>query len=180
MRSKDVLKQALMAYEGSLVVVSHDREFLQGLTNKVFEFRGGAVKEYTGDIYGYLQARQIENLRELEKSSTQKAERVKAEKAANAERAKSEQSVPKENREEQKQKERELRKHTRALEECEARIAQLEQRLADIDVKLADASFYTSAQAPAALAEHRSVQQELDEKMTAWNELAQMIEGMKS
>ena len=100
--------------------------------------------------------------------------------AANAERAKTEQSVPKENREEQKQKERELRKHTRALEECEARIARLEQRLADIDVKLADASFYTSAQAPAALAEHRSVQQELDEKMTAWNELAQMIEGMKS
>ncbi|MFM8473077.1 MAG: ABC-F family ATP-binding cassette domain-containing protein, partial [Candidatus Kapaibacterium sp.] len=180
MRSKDVLKQALMAYEGSLVVVSHDREFLQGLTNKVFEFRGGAVKEYSGDIYGYLQARQIENLRELEKNSSQKAERAKAEKAAMAEKLKAEQSVPKENREEQKQKERDLRKHARALEECETRIAALEQRLADIDVKLADASFYSSADAPAALAEHRTVQQELDTKMEEWNGLAQTIEAMKT
>ncbi|MFN9778250.1 MAG: ribosomal protection-like ABC-F family protein [Candidatus Kapaibacterium sp.] len=182
MRSKDVLKQALMAYEGSLVVVSHDREFLQGLTNKVFEFRGGAVKEYTGDIYGYLQARQIENLRELEKSSSQKAERVKAEKAERqkADQVRADNAGTKENREEQKNKERELRKHTRALEDCEARIAELEKRMAEIDTKLADASFYSSADAPAALAEHRNVQQELDEKMKTWNELAHMIESMQA
>ncbi|MCU0424202.1 MAG: ATP-binding cassette domain-containing protein [Candidatus Kapabacteria bacterium] len=69
MRSKDVLKQALMDYDGALIVVSHDRDFLQGLTGKVVEFRGGAIKEFAGDIYEFLRIKNIETLRQLEKST---------------------------------------------------------------------------------------------------------------
>ncbi|MGZ5242706.1 MAG: ABC-F family ATP-binding cassette domain-containing protein, partial [Bacteroidia bacterium] len=62
MRSKDILKEALMKYEGALIIVSHDRDFLQGLTSKVFEFRNKKLKLYYGDVYSYLKDRQIENL----------------------------------------------------------------------------------------------------------------------
>ncbi|MCK5765876.1 MAG: ABC-F family ATP-binding cassette domain-containing protein, partial [Bacteroidales bacterium] len=66
MRSKDILKSALLQYEGTLVIVSHDRDFLQGLSNKVFEFRNKGVKEYLGDIYDFLYFKKLSNLRELE------------------------------------------------------------------------------------------------------------------
>ena len=66
MNSKDILKNALLQYDGTLIVVSHDRDFLKGLTNRIFEFRGGAIKEYLGDIYDFLQARKIQTLSQLE------------------------------------------------------------------------------------------------------------------
>ena len=69
MRSKDILKSALLRYDGTLIIVSHDRDFLQGLTNRVFEFRDGRIKEYLGDIYDYLEQRKIRALSELEKDS---------------------------------------------------------------------------------------------------------------
>jgi len=67
MISKQILKEALQQFEGTLILVSHDRDFLQGLTNKVYEFRAGGIKEYLGDIQFYLDQRQLENFRELEK-----------------------------------------------------------------------------------------------------------------
>ncbi len=69
MQSKDILKSALLQYKGTLLIVSHDRDFLQGLTNKVFEFRNRQVKEYIGDIYDFLEARKIASLKELELNS---------------------------------------------------------------------------------------------------------------
>jgi ATP-binding cassette subfamily F protein 3 len=69
MLSKDILKNALSAYDGTLIVVSHDREFLDGLVNKVYEFRDGAVKEHLGGIYEFLERRKLENLNELERKS---------------------------------------------------------------------------------------------------------------
>jgi len=70
MRSKDILKSALLRYNGTLIIVSHDRDFLQGLTNRVFEFREGRIREYLGDIYDYLEQRKIRELSELEKNQS--------------------------------------------------------------------------------------------------------------
>jgi len=72
MRSKDILKSALLQYNGTLIIVSHDRDFLQGLTNRVFEFRDGKIKEYLGDIYDYLEQRKMRELSELERNSETK------------------------------------------------------------------------------------------------------------
>src|ERR1035437_3199475 len=66
MHSKDILKNALIQYDGTLIIVSHDRDFLKGLTNRVFEFRKGTIKEYLGDIYDFLEARKIRTLSQLE------------------------------------------------------------------------------------------------------------------
>ena len=68
-RSKDVLKQALQRYDGTLVIVSHDRDFLDGLVDKVYEFRDGTVKEYLGGVRDFIEKRRIENLQDLERSS---------------------------------------------------------------------------------------------------------------
>jgi ATP-binding cassette subfamily F protein 3 len=65
MQSKDVLKNALLQYDGTLVIVSHDRDFLQGLTNKVYEFRNKKIREHLGDIYDYLEYRRMKNLNPL-------------------------------------------------------------------------------------------------------------------
>src|SRR5690606_14380919 len=76
-KSKNVLKQALQNFDGTLILVSHDRDFLQGLTNKVYEFKDGSIKEYLGDIDFYLEQRKVEDFREIEKKQTivQKKER---------------------------------------------------------------------------------------------------------
>lgn len=67
MRTKDILKQALLDFDGTLIVVSHDRDFLDGLVSKVYEFGGGKVVEHLEDIYGFLQKKKMENLRQIEK-----------------------------------------------------------------------------------------------------------------
>jgi ATP-binding cassette, subfamily F, member 3 len=74
MRSKDILKNALIHFDGTLIVVSHDRDFLQGLTSKVFEFKNKGIRQHIGDVYDFLEARKLENLKQLEKAKKQKAE----------------------------------------------------------------------------------------------------------
>lgn len=69
LRTKDVLKQALQDFDGTLIVVSHDRDFLDGLVTKVYEFGGGKVKEHLGGIYDFLETKRLENLQELERKS---------------------------------------------------------------------------------------------------------------
>ena len=77
MLSKDILKNALIQYDGTLIIVSHDRDFLQGLTNKVYEFRKPSIKEYIGDIYDFLEQKNLNHLKELEIAAKQpKAQEV--------------------------------------------------------------------------------------------------------
>ena len=72
MRSKDILKHALLSFDGTLIIVSHDRDFLQGLTTKVFEFRNKKVHQYHGDIYDFLSSRKLKSLDELESDKKKK------------------------------------------------------------------------------------------------------------
>ncbi len=156
MRSKDVLKQALLGYEGSLLVVSHDREFLEGLTTKVVEFRDGGLREYSGDIYEYLKARQIENLRELEANSKQRQQ---------AEQPKSQNQADRESR---KNREKEQRRLQRVVEEHEEAISALEKEIAKSDEKLKDPDFYASAQSASLLATYNEAQKKLEQRMAQW------------
>ena len=122
MRSKDILKEALLKYDGTLVVVSHDREFLDGLVDKISEFRDGGVKEYLGGIRYFLEKRHLEDMRQIEAKETT----TKEQKSTSG----------KEDYMAKKENEKLIRKTQRAIEECEKRVATLEAEIAEWDTKL--------------------------------------------
>ncbi len=163
MRAKDVLKQALLKYDGTLIVVSHDREFLQGLTTKVVEFRGGGLREYTGDVYEYLKARQIENLRDLEKNTKQANEQPKSQNQSD--------------REQRKTKDKEFRRLQRRVEELEALIETNEKELAECDAKLQDPNFYSSPESAKVLARYTDLQSLIEKTMSEWEEASQLAKS---
>ena len=127
MRSKDILKSALLQYSGTLIIVSHDRDFLQGLTNRVFEFRDGRIKEYIGDIYDYLEQRKIRQLSVLEKNTA-------AGNSGNLENV----SDNKVSYEKKKEWERELRKLRTQISRSENEIERLENEIKILEGKLAE------------------------------------------
>ncbi len=128
MRSKDILKNALTAYDGTLLVVSHDREFLDGLVDKIYEFRDGKVKEHLGGINDFLRRRKLENLKEIERKAVVTEEKKPAETAKNTE----------EERRLKKEQERKARKLKNDTEAIEKEIAALEQQIAAMDATLAN------------------------------------------
>ena len=117
-KSKNVLKEALKKFQGTLVLVSHDRDFLQGLTNKVYEFKNHKLKEYLGDIDFYLEQRNVENLRELEKKEVVK-------------------SQPKETNKPSYEEQKKVKSLQNKLSNLEAKIHSLEKEIKEIDVDLA-------------------------------------------
>jgi ATPase components of ABC transporters with duplicated ATPase domains len=128
MLSKDILKEALKKYDGTLIVVSHDREFLDGLVNKLYEFRGGKVKEHLGGIYDFLKRRKLESLKELERKTTlaqnQQGDKPLTEnKLSYAER---------------KEMDKVIRKVASQISECERQIEETEAEIAKIDVIMAN------------------------------------------
>lgn len=123
MRSKDILKEALRKYDGTLVLVSHDREFLDGLVEKVYEFRDGGVKEYLGGIRYFLEKRKLEDMRQIELRDVA----VKEQKSNSG----------KEDYLAKKENEKLIRKTQRAIEEKEALVAKLEGEVAEWDARLA-------------------------------------------
>ena len=133
MRSKDILKTALQKFDGTVVVVSHDREFLDGIVDKVYEFRDGGVREYLGGIYYFLEKRKLENLHEIER------------KAPVATAAKSEDvSSGKLSYEQKKEQEKLLRKLRKNVEQIEAELASVEQKIAEFDARFATATEYNA------------------------------------
>ena len=132
MRSKDILKTALQKFDGTVVVVSHDREFLDGIVDKVYEFRDGGVREYLGGIYYFLEKRKLENLHEIER----KAPVVAA--------AKQEQSQGKLSDEQKKEQEKLLRKLRKNVEQIETELADVEKQIAEYDARFAVATEYNA------------------------------------
>ena len=134
MRSKDILKTALQKFDGTVVVVSHDREFLDGIVDKVYEFRDGGVREYLGGIYYFLEKRKVENLREIER----KAPVVTA--AKSSEPA----STGKLSYEQKKEQEKLLRKLRKNVEMIEVELADVEAKIAEFDARFAAATEYNA------------------------------------
>lgn len=166
MVSKDILKSALLDFKGTLIVVSHDRDFLQGLTDKVFEFRNHGIRQYHGDIYNFLEARKLESLKALE---SQKKSRNTVAVAPSAGKLSYEQ---------RKDQERELRKIQNRIRQSEEDIARLEKELKHQDEILAapqdhpgitiDQAFYWA---------YRKIQDDLAHKMSEWERLCSELEA---
>jgi len=160
--SKNVLKQALQNFEGTLILVSHDRDFLQGLSNTVYEFKDQKIKEYLGDINYFLEQHDLDNLREVEKRTVLKSE------------AKS--STGKDSYLETKQKEKEFKKIQNRLSKVEKLIASLEKEIMDLDALIFEnAEEVTSDQG--FFANYQGKKDELDELMDEWSNLTEEIEN---
>lgn len=129
MRSKDVLKEAVKEFDGTVIVVSHDREFLDGLVTKVYEFGGGLVKEHIGGIYDFLQKKKMENLNELQLSQSPQTASPKKEEPAESE--------SKLSYEAQKELNKKIRKLEKQVADCEAKIEKLEEQVAKLEEQMA-------------------------------------------
>lgn len=156
--SKDILKQALLKYDGTLVIVSHDRDFLDGLVNKVYEFRDGTVKEHLGGISDFLERKRLATLSELERKETPAA--------AVEEKPKSRPSV---SYAEQKEQAREVKRHRARVERCEDEISRLEEKLVAVEKSLAEKS--DSQGLTELLNEYEELKGLLDKKMDEWLKL---------
>jgi ATP-binding cassette subfamily F protein 3 len=171
MRSKEVLKNALLKYDGTLIVVSHDRDFLQGLTSHVFEFKSGKVKQYIGDVNEYLASRKLQSFKQLEekaKAQSQKAE-AKGQKEAEA----------KEDQEQRKQREKELKNLQNAVAKTEKEIEKLETEIRDFDAKLMDPVKYQEIMNDkAAFARYEEAKKLLEAEMKRWEELQSKLESL--
>ena len=139
-KSKDILKQALKAYDGTMVVVSHDRDFLNGLVDKMYEFRDGKVKEHLGSVEEFLEKRKIENLQELERRFTPApaAQPAKAEKTPEAPAAAPQMSASKQDFAARKAVSKESRKLKNRIDFLEKEIAKTEKKMAEIEAVLAN------------------------------------------
>ena len=174
MRSKDILKNAIMKYDGTVVVVSHDREFLDGMVQKVYEFRDGGVKEYLGGIYYFLEKRKLESLQEIErrdapaKPMANPAAKSAAQPAANRDAAAS----GKLTYEQRKEQEKQLRKLRRAVETVEAELAEIEKQIAAYDAKFAAATEYNEADYKA----YNDLKARYDHQMHEWETASYELE----
>ena len=178
MRSKDILKNAIMKYDGTVVVVSHDREFLDDMVQKVYEFRDGGVKEYLGGIYYFLEKRKLESLQEIERRdapakpaanpAANPAAKSAAQPAANRDAAAS----GKLTYEQRKEQEKQLRKLRRAVETVEAELAEIEKQIAAYDAKFAAATEYNEADYKA----YNDLKARYDHQMHEWEKASYELE----
>lgn len=167
MVSKDILKSALMQYTGTLVIVSHDRDFLQGLTTKVFEFKNKCIREYLGDVYDFLQARKLESLKALELAN----------KMNRTQDAKNQVSDAKQQWEERKNREKQLRKIRTQIEKSEAEISALEEQIAGFDEMLADPLRYKDVlNDTETYSRYNQLKASLEKEMERWEELQMELE----
>ncbi|MBR0503572.1 MAG: ABC-F family ATP-binding cassette domain-containing protein [Paludibacteraceae bacterium] len=168
MRSKDVLKEAIKAFNGTVVVVSHDREFLDGLVDKVYEFGNHKVKEHLGGIYDFLQSKKLSSLQELER---------KAPVVSKTENPQKPSSDNKLSYEAKKEFDRKLRKAERAVEDAEKVVNQIETRIAEIEEALGNPE---NASNTALFDEYGKKKHELEQKMYEWEILSEELESIKS
>ncbi len=164
--SKDILKQALQAYDGTLVIVSHDRDFLDGLVDKIYEFKDGKVKEHLGGVQDFLARKRLENLSELERKAPVSTAATPAATAAQATKADAQLTY-----QQMKEIEREKSRLKKKIQQCEARIEELEGIIAQLEEELGNVT------APDKIleltAKYETAKNELDQKMEEWAELSE-------
>ncbi|MCB0580067.1 MAG: ABC-F family ATP-binding cassette domain-containing protein, partial [Phaeodactylibacter sp.] len=151
MLSKDVLKKAIQDYDGTLIVVSHDREFLSGLTNRTIEFRDRQLHNYIGDVNAFLEKRQLDDMRDVELSSKPAKAGAKA--------------AP---RKELTYEERKTL--MRAISNAEKKVERLEEEIGALEKKMAQPGFYESPDAVKTTQQYQDKQQQLENAMDEWEE----------
>jgi len=167
--SKDVLKEAIKAFDGTAIIVSHDREFLDGLVDKVYEFGGGKVVEHLGGIYDYLRARNASTIQEAIDNKTDNVTQTNASSESNADN--------KQSYLERKEWQKKLNKAEKAVKECENRIAKMEQRIKELDALLADPKNASNMEL---VTEYTTIKQNLDEENDQWFTLSESLSELKN
>jgi ATP-binding cassette subfamily F protein 3 len=177
MRSKDVLKQAIKEFDGTVIVVSHDREFLDGLVDKVYEFGGGKVREHLGGIYDFLSAKKMESLKELEAQKSNRSLSLSKgpmrEQDSLSGASTSSATVNELSYEERKEQQRKIKKAERLVELCEVAIAETEKAIADVEATLASGE--TSQEL---FDQYAALKAQLEKEMTEWEEATEAYEAL--
>lgn len=168
MPSKDVLKEAIKAFDGTAIIVSHDREFLDGLVSKVYEFGGGKVREHLGGIYDYL--------RNCEKSGVEAFSLKTETTPAQAKTANTEEIAPKQSYVERKERQKLIAKAEKAVKESERKIEQMEKRLKELDEILSKPE---NASDMTIVTEYTSTKNALDEEVEKWEEASLNLEELR-
>lgn len=172
MRSKDVLKEAIREFDGTVIVVSHDREFLDGLVTKVYEFGGGQVREHLGGIYDFLRKKRIDSLDKLSMSahfSSPAQEKKLSDRAEN--------NSSKLTYEQQKEQQKQIRRLEKSVADCETRIEKLEAEIATLEERMttpegaSDMKLYE---------EHTALKKQLDAVVEEWERVSMELEEMKN
>ena len=168
MASKDVLKEAIRAFDGTAIIVSHDREFLDGLVSKVYEFGGGRVREHLGGIYDFLQSRNLTDLSQLQSAQNNQ----------NSQNNQNAQSAPKaQNYAEHKEKQKQLRKAEKAVEESERKINDMERRLKELDDLLMKPENASNMEL---VTEYTTTKKSLDEEVERWERFSEELEQLST
>ena len=174
MRSKDVLKEAIREFDGTVILVSHDRDFLDGLATKVYEFGGGHVKEHLSGIYEFLQKKKIENLNELQKGTS-----LSSSPTASAKGSEQEPVQPSENKlsyEAQKELNKKLKKLERQVADCEASIEETEAAISIVEAQMATPEGASDMQL---YERHQKLKQQLDAIVEEWERVSLELEDAK-
>ena len=172
MRSKDILKQALLAFEGTMIVVSHDRDFLHGLTTAIFEFRNHSIYQYQGDIYDFLARRKLASLNEL----NQEKESVKKRREENQDK-----ELSREAYRQKKEAERKLRKINNLIQQSEERISGIEKQISDLTIRLSKNFPHShSAENTDLYTTFEKLNVQLQEEMKRWTSLHTEAEQLKN
>jgi ATP-binding cassette, subfamily F, member 3 len=164
MRSKDILKQALIKFDGTVIVVSHDRDFLDGIVGKVFEFRHNRIKENIGGIYDFLRKKKIENLKDIEKKEKIRSEAIKQDVSSNKQKYL-----------EKKEYEKNLRKLRKRLEESEAVIEKIEAEILAVDKSFMEPGNSSEAH-EIDYNRYRDLKEQLNEEMDKWTGYSDEVE----
>ena len=162
MRSKDILKDALQKFDGTVVVVSHDREFLDGLVDRIYEFRDGGVREYLGDIWYFLEKRKVESLQDIERHDKPTTTPKSTESA----------TAGKLSYEQKKEQEKLIRKLRKAVESIEEETAKVEKQIAEYDARFAVATEYNADD----YAKYNALKEQYDHLMHEWEKASYELE----
>ncbi|WP_455084859.1 ABC-F family ATP-binding cassette domain-containing protein [Prevotella pallens] len=174
--SKEVLKEAIKAFDGTAIIVSHDREFLDGLVSKVYEFGGGKVREHLGGIYDYLRAHNAETIQESLSKASANNIAAEAENILNAKQETAAQpSSGAASYAERKEQQKKIRKAQRAVEDSEKKIAKMEERKAELDELLMVAENASNMEL---VTEYTDLQRYLDRENEQWLELSEALERL--
>ena len=175
-QTKDILKEAIRDFDGTVIIVSHDRYFLDGLVDKVYEFGGGKVRDNLGGIYEFLQKKKLDNLQQLELSKSEKRPAAGVATAEDTVSAAAEEKMARKlSYAEQKERAKTLNRATKGVETAESEVNRLEAEMADLESKIAagDASTET-------LDKYQTTQQQLQEAMEKWEEASLYLESLNN
>ena len=167
MQSKDVLKEAIRAFDGTAIIVSHDREFLDGLVTKVYEFGGGKVREHLGGIYDFLRYKNIDSLQQLEASTKPSVETSEMNPPVISENKK--------NYAERKEQQKKVKRVEKAVKASEEKISQMEARIKELDKMLMNPKYATDMKL---IEEYSQTMKALDEENDRWMQLSEELEGI--